>query len=120
MWCQLCGAYTGKRVGKLNRPCEGLAAKTRPIERLTIGRHPATNAPVSTMPRRMVIRDIGHRSGWDGSGVPEDAMATYEDAGLKRDDEHPVCVSVAMHSIAAHTLPPFLVIDIDAEDDPLL
>ena len=90
----------------------------RPIERLTSGRHPATNAPLSTMPRRMVIRDIGHRSGWDGAGVPEDAMATYGDADLKRDDEHPVCVSVAMHFIAAHILPPSLSLGMQTEDDP--
>ena len=64
IWCEMCCAYSGSRLQKLDMQCEGWATHTRPIKRC----HLISNIALDTSSRRVTVRNIclSHRWGLFG------------------------------------------------------
>ena len=82
----MCGAYSGQRVQNLDKYCKGYKPRTQPIQRLNLSRNPTNNLPLLTNKRRMTVRDVGLKHGWDLQGSPDATENLYARPTMRTDD----------------------------------
>ena len=94
IWCEMCGAYSGQRVQNLDKMCKCYKARTQPIQRLNQSHNPRNNQPLDIQKRRMTVRDVGLRQGWDLQGSPDATENLYA--------RPTVCIDSDLHNIDRH------------------
>ena len=87
IWCELCGAYSGQRVQNLDKSCRGYKPRTQAVQRLNMSCNPTNNRPLAISKRRMTVRDVGMKHGWDLQGSPLATENLYASQMLRTDND---------------------------------
>ena len=71
-WCNLCSAYSGRRVQKLKKQCDRKVRRFLAVESHRNGINPNTGLPFGiVLPSRLCKHDVG-TCHWSGEGQPDD------------------------------------------------